>query len=116
LSPTFIKWISPEDNETIENYAGRLLSQIKTPEPVLIGLSFGGLIAVEVAKQIEVQKVILIASAKTKNEIPLYYRLAGRMGLHKILPARLLKRSNFMTNWFFGAKSTSDASCLRQND
>ncbi len=89
FSTTFIKWIVPQDKETIENYATRLLDQITTTNPTLIGLSFGGLIAVEVAKQIDTEKVILIASAKTKKEIPFYYRFAGQLGLQKLLPTRL---------------------------
>jgi hypothetical protein len=32
--------------------------------------------AVEVSKQIDAEKVILIASAKTKKEIPFYYRFS----------------------------------------
>lgn len=114
FSTTFIKWIVPQDKETIENYATRLLDQIKTTKPTLIGLSFGGLIAVEVAKQIETEKVILIASAKTKKEIPFYYRFAGQLGLHKLLPTRLLKNSNFITNWFFGTTSNFEKQLLKQ--
>ena len=113
-SPTFIKWAVPEIDESIESYATRLLSQINGPEPTLIGLSFGGLIAVEVAKQIATHKVILIASAKTKNEIPFYYRMAGKIGLPKFLPAKLLKRSNFLTNWFFGTETEFDRQLLKQ--
>ncbi|WP_192348786.1 alpha/beta fold hydrolase [Algoriphagus sp. Y33] len=111
---TFVKWIVPQDEETIEHYATRLLDQISATNPTLIGLSFGGLIAVEVAKQIDTQKVILIASAKTKSEIPFYYRFAGRLGLHKLLPTGLLKSSNFVTNWFFGTSSTFDKQLLKQ--
>lgn len=114
FSINFIKWIVPQDNETIEHYATRLIEQISTKKPTLIGLSFGGLIAVEVAKQIETEKVILIASAKTKNEIPFYFRYAGKLRLHKLLPARLLKSSNFITNWFFGTSSTFDKQLLKQ--
>ena len=114
FSTTFIKWIVPQDKETIENYATRLLDQITTTKPTLIVLSFGGLIAVEVAKQIDTEKVILIASAKTKKEIPFYYRFAGQLGLHKLLPTRLLKKSNFFTNWFFGTSSTFDKELLKQ--
>lgn len=81
----------------------------------MIGLSFGGLIAIEIAKQIETEKVILIASAKTKYEIPFYYRFAGKLRLHRLLPtSRVLKNSNFITNWFFGAKSKSDKRLLKQ--
>ena len=70
--------------------------------------------AVEVAKQIETDKVILIASAKTEMEIPFYYRFAGQLGLHKLMPTRLLKSSNFITNWFFGISSTFDKRLLKQ--
>lgn len=114
FSTTFIKWIVPQDKETIENYATRLLDQITTTKPTLIGLSFGGLMAVEVAKQIDTEKVILIASAKTKKEIPFYYRFAGQLGLHKLLPTGLLKNSNFITNWFFGTSSAFDKQLLKQ--
>jgi len=114
FSTTFIKWIVPQNKETIENYATRLLDQITTTKPTLIGLSFGGLMAVEVAKQIDTEKVILIASAKTKKEIPFYYRFAGQFGLHKLLPTRLLKSSNFITYWFFGTNSTFDKELLKQ--
>lgn len=114
FSPTFIKWIAPQNKETIENYAARLLDQITVTKPILIGLSFGGLMAIEVAKLIDTEKVVLIASAKTKKEIPFYYRFAGRIGLHKLLPTRLLKSSNFITNWFFGANSAFDKQLLKQ--
>jgi len=114
FSTTFVKWIIPQDNETIEHYTTRLLDQITTTKPILIGLSFGGIIAVEVAKQIDTEQVILIASAKAKNEIPFYYRVAGKLGLHKLLPTRLLKNSNSLTNWFFGTSSTFDRQLLRQ--
>jgi len=111
---TYIKWITPIGQETIEKYAARLLNQITTKQPILIGLSFGGLIAIEVAKLIDVEKIILISSIKTVAEIPLYYRLVGHLRLHKLLPVRLLKYSNFITNWFFGTTSTIDKELLRQ--
>jgi pimeloyl-ACP methyl ester carboxylesterase len=114
FSTTFIRWIAPHNNESIEDYATRLLKQIDKPKPILIGLSFGGMMAVEVAKQIDVEKVILIASAKNRQEIPFYYRLAGWLGIHKLLPISLMKRSNVFTNYFFGVKLTSDKQLLKQ--
>ena len=109
FSTTFIKWLVPHDSETIEQYARRLLCQITTTKPILIGLSFGGIIAVEIAKQIDTEKIILISSAKTRNEIPFYYRFVGQLRLHKLLSAKLLKSSNFITNWFFGTTSSEFA-------
>ncbi|HTN16794.1 MAG TPA: alpha/beta hydrolase [Chitinophagaceae bacterium] len=111
---TFVQWIPPQTKETIQQYAARLLAQISSPKPILIGLSFGGLMAVEVAKQLDIEKVILIASVKTRNELPPYYRLIGKLRLHQIVPAGLLKRSTWITDWFFGAASTFDKAMLKQ--
>jgi pimeloyl-ACP methyl ester carboxylesterase len=113
-SVTFIKWLIPQKKESISKYAARLLHQIRTEKPILIGLSFGGIAAIEVAKLIETENVIIIASAKTKYEIPFYYRWAGRFGFHRILPARFLKKSNFLTNWFFGKTCDFDKLLLKQ--
>ena len=114
FSTTFIKWIAPRDKESIENYTTRIIDQITTSNPTLIGLSFGGIIAIEVAKQIDIKNVILISSVKTIKEIPFYYRLAGQLRLTKLLPTIFLKHSSLILNWFFGISSSSDKQLLKQ--
>ena len=104
----YIKWIKPLRNEPLSAYAKRLLEQVDTQRPILIGLSFGGIMAIEVSKLIPTEKVIIIASVKTRNEFPLYYRFAGWIPLHKLVPAALLKYPNRISNWFFGAASKED--------
>lgn len=113
-TPTYIEWEIPGTKETIEHYAQRLAEQINTPRPILIGLSFGGMLAVEIAKIKAPAKVILIASAKTKDEIPPYYRALGKTKLHRLVPYRLLKRPGTWANWFFGAMSRSEKKLLKQ--
>ena len=108
----FIKWIIPHINERIEDYALRLTGQIITANPVLIGLSFGGIMAIEVAKHICTEKIIIISSAKNKNEIPVYFRLAGKLGLPKIIPAKALIKINVFTNWFFSNRTVEDKKML----
>jgi esterase/lipase len=103
-----IKWITPAQNETIEEYALRLTQQITTANPILLGLSFGGMMAVEVAKHIDTEKIILVSSSKNKNEIPFYYRLAGKIKLHKIVKAKFLVRANKLTNKMFSARTRED--------
>ncbi len=110
----FVEWLAPNRNEKIESYAKRISLQIKTKDPVLIGLSFGGIMAIEVSKLIETEKVILLASAKTANQIPFYFRLSGFLGLHHILPSKLLIKPNIFTYWLFGAESKSDKELLNQ--
>ena len=114
LSVTHVKWISPQKNETIEQYAARLLLQIQTPNPILVGLSFGGIMAIEVGKLIRTEKIILLATAKTFDEVPVYYRFLGKLRIHHLLPMTILKSSNFLTYWFFGLKSRADKKLLKQ--
>lgn len=109
---TFISWITPFANETIENYALRLTEQIKTNRPILIGLSFGGMMATEVAKLINTEILIVIASAKTQQEIPFYYRFAGMLKLHRLIPTVALKTPNFFSNWLFGTNNKEDKEML----
>lgn len=111
---TFVEWISPNKTDNIESYAKKLTEQIKHEKPILIGLSFGGIIATEIAKIIETEKIILIGSAKTKSEIPNYYRIAGKLKLHKLLPEKLMKIPNFFSFWFFGTENGNDKKILSE--
>lgn len=70
--------------------------------------------ATEIAKLITVEKIILISSAKTNSEIPFYYQLSGFWGIHRMMPTKILKSSNAITNWFFGVKNESDKQLLKQ--
>lgn len=109
----FIDWISPQKKETLSNYTKRIASNIQSELPILIGLSFGGIVAIEIAKIIKVKQIILIASAKNKFELPLYYRLVGKLQLNKLVPTSILKTHNSITNWFFGANTKEDKDLLK---
>jgi len=111
---THIEWILPDNNETIHTYAKRICNQIKTEDPILIGLSFGGMMAIEVAKLIPVEHIILIASVKTRKELPYYFKLAGFFKLHRLFPLRLLRYSNFFIRWLFGVSNPQEGVLLQK--
>nr|WP_262888684.1 alpha/beta hydrolase [Chitinophaga solisilvae] len=108
----FISWIPALPNESITAYAGRIKSQITTQDPYIIGLSFGGIVAVEVSKQIQVTKMILISSVRTKDELNKIQFFFMKLGLHRIIPRTLIKRANFLTYSYFGARSSIDKKTL----
>jgi len=108
-----IDWIKPLEDEKIESYAHRLLLQIKTSRPTMIGVSFGGIIAIEIAKQIEINKLILISSVKTKADIPFRYRLAGNLWMNKLIPAPLYRKANFVVYWLFGIRKKKEKELLK---
>lgn len=87
----YIDWIECNKTESLEDYSKRLIKQITHPSPILIGISFGGIIAIEIAKQIAVEKVIVIASIKNKHELPWYYKFVGILGLQKLFSGGTIK-------------------------
>jgi pimeloyl-ACP methyl ester carboxylesterase len=86
-----IKWILPDKKDTISTYAQKLLPQIEEENPVLLGVSFGGMVAVEMARLIPVSHIFLVYSAKTRFEIPFYYRWHGRFGFVSFRFARFVE-------------------------
>lgn len=104
--PIFIDWITPQANEPLAQYALRLKNEKGIPDDgVVVGLSFGGMLATEIAKAYPAAKVILLSSSKTKNEIPRLYRTGNYLPLYKWTPGKLQKF--FMRNYegMFGVTS-----------
>ena len=108
-----ISWVEPLENENLKSYSIRLAEQITTEDPIIIGLSFGGIIAQEIAKHIKTKKVIIISSLKSRKELPLLYKIAGILRLNRIIPSFFFKKSTFITDIFFGAKGKSDKMLLK---
>ncbi len=103
---TYIPWLKPfQKKEAIEAYAKRMAESIKDENPVLIGLSFGGMMAIEIAKLIKIKKIILISSCKTKDELPPQIKMAGALGLDALLPNTLVKSSKPVIHNFLGTIS-----------
>ncbi len=69
-----MKWITPSINDTIASYAEKLFESINDEYATIVGVSFGGMLATEIAKKHPGTKVIIISSCKTCSEIPGYIR------------------------------------------
>lgn len=113
LSIVHLNWIQPLPSESMGQYASRMMKKIEDPSPILLGLSFGGIMAIEIAKLLNPEKIILLASAKNKYEIPFYYRLIGKLGLHHLIPISFMKKTNFIVHWFFGVRNKEDKGTLK---
>ena len=107
--PVHIRWVEPEMKESITDYAKRLTEQIKSDCPILVGLSFGGIIAVEIAKQIDTKKVILISSTKNQQEVPFYFLIFRWLPIHLLLPAKImLWFGQLLASWFFSLETLAE--------
>jgi esterase/lipase len=108
-----LSWILPVQNETIEAYAKRMSESIMDENPVLMGLSFGGIMSIEIAKHIAAEKVILISSVKSSKEIPAWMKLAGRLKLNKLFPMRPNKLFEPIQNYNLGATTAEEKEMAR---
>ena len=87
-----LEWCVPNDNESLQQYAGRIAENITQPNPVLIGVSFGGILVQEIAEIIPVRKVIIISSAKCNSEFPRRMKIAKVTRLYKLIPTSWLSK------------------------
>lgn len=100
--PIFIDWIEPLKIESLRSYALRLKEQVTDTDAIVVGVSFGGMLATEMAKSDSGIKVIIISSNKIKNEFPAIYRTGKYFPIYKWLPESVLKKTSLIRNKFFG--------------
>ena len=99
----FLEWFLPNDKESIESYAKRMNENILHENPVLIGVSFGGILVQEMAKLIPTNKVIIISSVKSNTEFPPRLKMAKATKVYKILPTQLLANVELLVKYAFGS-------------
>ncbi len=108
-SITFLPFKKPKTKETIQSYAKRMAENIKQNENViLVGLSFGGILAQEIASTRNIDKVILVSAVKHPEELPYWMKMAKYIPLYQI-PVPMKWRVNTVHIWgqLFGFKHTA---------
>ncbi len=104
-----LKWPKHRKNEHIGTYVKKLLPQIKKDtQPVLLGMSFGGIVAIELAKLINPHKVIIVSSIKTYHERPIKFLFLNSLKFHRLVPGKLVVKFRFWMNWLLGKLTTHD--------
>ena len=104
----YLSWLLPFSNENIEAYAKRMAEKIVHPNPILLGLSFGGMMVIEISKLINTDKVIIISSIKSRNELPFWMRIAGKLKFDKIFPMRSFGLIEPLENYNLGIENEDE--------
>ena len=103
-----IHWLQPKPGETLLHYANRMRNSITEENPVLMGLSFGGMVCIEIAKLIPVEKIIIISSIKSSLELPAWMRTVAKLKLNKLLPVGSSKLTAPIQNHFLGISTSEE--------
>lgn len=99
-----LEWEIPLDQETLPDYAKRMTGKIKHPNPVLIGVSFGGILVQEMAAFVQARKVIIISSVKSNLEFPRRMKIAKTTKAYKLIPMSLILNIENLAKFSFGTK------------
>jgi pimeloyl-ACP methyl ester carboxylesterase len=99
-----LEWFVPSRNMALSEYAKAMGEQVVHENPVLIGVSFGGMLVQEMAKHIPVKKIIIVSSVKKASELPKRMHFAKYTRLHKLLPTGLVNNVELLAKYAFGEK------------
>jgi len=99
-----LEWELPLDNESLSEYAERISKKVTHKNPLLIGVSFGGILVQEMAEFLEVRKTIIISSVKSNVEFPTAFKVAKTTKAYKLLPTSLVSNIENLAKFSFGDK------------
>ena len=114
---TVLDWLEPDDHETLAAYGRRMAGALGTADGrlVLAGVSFGGMVAYEMARHVPVQTVALIASARSGASLTATARLLARAA--RRAPAVLFAAARPFSpaiGWAFGSTTAEARALVRE--
>ncbi|HET7291455.1 MAG TPA: alpha/beta hydrolase [Vicinamibacteria bacterium] len=84
------RWVTPLEHESLASFGRRMASSLGAGEDLCVGgVSFGGMVAIEMARHLPVRGVLLIGSCSSPDELPTYARFLERA--LRIVPSRVYK-------------------------
>ena len=115
-----VPWVPFDKHDELPCYAQKMADQISGEQPVIIGLSFGGMLAAEIARIRPVKKIFLVSSAKDATEIPPVGGFARFLVDNGLIPVKLARVAGKQLYDRFGAETVEErkmlADILRQTD
>lgn len=101
-----LDWFLPDRGMSLKAYAQGMCERVKHPDPVLLGVSFGGMLVQEMARLIPTRKVLIVSSVKSRSELPKRMIFAKYTKVHKLLPTGLVNNVELLAKYAFGEPVT----------
>lgn len=109
-----LEWEIPLENETLQAYAKRIAAKVTHESPVLVGVSFGGVLVQEMKAFLQPQKVIIISSVKANTEFPRRFKIAKTTKAYKLIPTQLFENVESLMKFSFGSSIVKQRLVLYQ--
>lgn len=110
-----IPWIPPLHKESLKSYAHRLFETVDFPEEYcLLGVSFGGMIAMEMSQIRPPKHLFLVSSVIGRQELPWRFRIGKYLPLHRVLPDRGVISGNRIIRHLFSVRNPKETDMLKR--
>ena len=107
-----VHWIPFDKHDDLPCYAQKLAAQIAEENPIILGLSFGGMLASEIAKIKAVKQVFLLSSAKDATELPKAGGFVKFIAHYGLIPTGIIKIPNNEIYKRFGVTTKEEKALL----
>lgn len=102
----FLEWLIPlSAHEPIEAYAKRMSDLVLEENPVLIGVSFGGIMVQEMSKHLQPKKTIIISSVKSRSELSKALKFIQKTKIYELFPSKIVENIEMFSFFAFGNTS-----------
>ncbi len=109
----YLPWPAFDKNDDLAAYAQKVSALIKEDNPTILGVSFGGMLAVEMSKVRKVNKAIIVSSAKTGDEVTHFTGLNKLVIVKRLIPAFMFTWPHPFILYLFGAKTDEEKELMR---
>jgi predicted esterase YcpF (UPF0227 family) len=102
----FLEWLIPlSAHEPIDAYAKRMSDLVLEENPVLIGVSFGGIMVQEMSKHLQPKKTIIISSVKSRDELSKALKFIQKTKIYTLFPSKAVENIEIFSFLAFGNTS-----------
>lgn len=104
-----VPWLMPLRGEPIAAYAKRMKENaIEEEQPVLLGVSFGGMMAIELAKLLPAAKVVIVSSVRERRQLPFWMKFCGMLTLDRLIPLKMRRGVSAIERHWMGLETEKD--------
>ncbi|MBG8556406.1 alpha/beta fold hydrolase [Hymenobacter guriensis] len=110
-----LPWLTPTPRETLPHYVARMAESVDATQPcILVGVSFGGVVALEMRRIRPLARVVLVSSIPDAGCLPPLLSLIRRTGVYKLFPPQWLKLFPRAGQWYFGVRNGPEYHLFKQ--
>jgi pimeloyl-ACP methyl ester carboxylesterase len=111
-----IEWLEPKEEESLTEYASRMSEPIRNQggKAILLGYSFGGVVAQEIERQLKLEGLILLSTIKYNDQRPWFFSVGRKLPLYQYLKGSWRYETIHLWGPFAGIHDPEEQELIRQ--